>query len=121
MEHQQDTESRKMRYLGNALSLGMLGEVPEGQTVQIEVSSMTIPEVVAWMEQESYVVTVGHTDTAQLFTALLGRSVLAQRTSVTLKRGDEMVVGQYIGSRLPEGATSLPEGAKIAWMHALIR
>ena len=37
------------------------------------------------------------------------------RTSVTLAAGDVAYVAQFIGPRLPEGATALPEGATIVW------
>jgi len=35
------------------------------------------------------------------------------RPTVKLTAGDKAVVAQYIGPRLPEGATSLPEGSKV--------
>jgi hypothetical protein len=35
--------------------------------------------------------------------------------SVALASGDEAVVAQYVGPRLPEGATALPEGANFSW------
>jgi len=59
---------------------------------------------------------VGHDDTALLFTSLLGHSVQARRVSTSLAPGDVVLVGQYNGPRLPEGATALPEGAKIRWI-----
>lgn len=58
---------------------------------------------------------VGHADTARLFTSLLGTPVPANRISVTLKMWDILLVGQYNGPRLPEGCTTLPEGASIRW------
>jgi hypothetical protein len=60
---------------------------------------------------------VGHADTAAVFAAVLGVPVAFARRSVTLSPGDSAVVGQYKGPRLPEGATSLPEGATIEWLH----
>ena len=58
---------------------------------------------------------VGHADTASLFTSLLGTEVPANRVSVSLRNYDVLVVGQYNGPRLPEGCTTLPEGATIRW------
>ena len=60
---------------------------------------------------------VGHQSTADLFAALLGRPVEARRVSVTLPAvpGHCLLVGQYSGPRLEEGATTLPEGATIRW------
>ena len=58
---------------------------------------------------------VGHADTAKIFSQLLGEEIVAARVTVSLKMGDLAIVGQYVGTRLPEGATSLPEGARIDW------
>ncbi|MCK7505116.1 MAG: DUF1874 domain-containing protein [Desulfobacterales bacterium] len=54
---------------------------------------------------------VGHADTAAVFSSLLGRPVPVERRSIKLDEGETALVGQYIGPRLPEGATTLPEGA----------
>lgn len=47
---------------------------------------------------------IGHTDTA----TVLG--VQANRISIGLKPGEEFIVAQLQGGRLPEGTTSLPNG-----------
>ena len=59
---------------------------------------------------------VGHADTAAVFADVLGVSVSTNRVSVTLDHCATALVGQYSGPRLPEGATSLPEGATIKWV-----
>lgn len=48
---------------------------------------------------------VGHADTAAVFSSELGLPVECNRMSVTLQPGDRVLVGQYTGPRLPEGAT----------------
>ena len=58
---------------------------------------------------------VGHADTAALLAKELELNIECNRETVHLKEGDTLVVGQYVGPRLPEGATALPEGAKIEW------
>lgn len=58
---------------------------------------------------------VGHADTASLFSSLLGTEVPPNRISITLNIWDILLVGQYNGPRLPEGCTTLPEGASIRW------
>ena len=58
---------------------------------------------------------VGHVDTAALFSKLLDREIAMNRESVKLVKGDILLVGQYIGPRLPEGATELPTDATIEW------
>lgn len=47
---------------------------------------------------------IGHADTA----AVLGVSM--NRVNVKLKKGEQFVVAQLQGGRLPEGSTTLPEG-----------
>ena len=47
---------------------------------------------------------VGHADTANVL------GVAMNRVSVTLGKGDKIVVAQLIGGRLPEGCTTLPKG-----------
>ena len=58
---------------------------------------------------------VGHADTARVFSSQLGIEVPMARVNVSLAPGDQLLVGQYKGPRLPEGATTLPEGATIEW------
>ena len=56
---------------------------------------------------------IGHADTARILSGILGVDISTNRISVTLNVGDTAIVAQYIGPRLPEGATQLPEGAMI--------
>ena len=64
---------------------------------------------------------VGHADIAAMLSRLIGVDVPVNRVSVSLQPGDTLIVGQYIGPRLPEGATALPEGAKIEWYRVSCR
>ena len=50
---------------------------------------------------------VGHQDTAHLL------GVAFNRANVKLNFGDKILVAQLMGGRLPEGATTLPEGMTI--------
>ena len=59
---------------------------------------------------------VGHADTAAVFSNVLGVPVACNRATVTMKDGDLALVGQYSGPRLPEGCSTLPEGATIKWV-----
>lgn len=59
---------------------------------------------------------VGHADTARIFSGILGTEVPMNRVSIDFGGGDLLLVGQYNGPRLPEGATELPEGASIRWL-----
>ena len=60
---------------------------------------------------------IGHADTATILTNILERDIPVNRVSVTLNSGDKAIVAQYIGPRLPEGATTLPSGATIKFYH----
>jgi len=53
---------------------------------------------------------VGHQQIADII------GVPFNRETVELKGGDLLLVAQYKGPRLPEGATELPEGAAIKWV-----
>ena len=96
-------------FLLNAFSLNMLdgnADVIVRQVTQAVAASL-VPACVS---------AVGHADTAAVFSAVLGVTVPCNRATVALKEGDVALVGQYSGPRLPEGATSLPEGATIKWL-----
>jgi hypothetical protein len=60
---------------------------------------------------------IGHADTARILSGILGVDISTNRISVTLNPGDSAIVAQYIGPRLPEGATQLPSGATIKFYY----
>lgn len=66
---------------------------------------------------------VGHEQTAKMANTLLQPKneelVKFARISVQLEPGDDLVLCQYIGPRLAEGVTTLPEGAEIRWYYAV--
>ena len=96
-------------FILNAFSLNMI--VGNADIVVREVSQSIAASLAATCESA-----VGHADTAAVFSAVLGVTVPCNRATVALKEGDVALVGQYSGPRLPEGATSLPEGATIKWL-----
>lgn len=100
----------------NAFSLNMLATLPADITV-VEVSAGYVATVLAEDGLES---AVGHDTTAAVFSAVLGLEVPYNRATVTLSAGSTVVVGQYSGPRLVEGATALPEGATIKWLHVTV-
>jgi len=110
-------------YICNAFSLSMLdrdaqrAELAAGGTGRIP---RPIADPVAflrsWEAHRSEIVSaVGHAGTARVFSKILGRNVEQNRVNVKLGPYKLALIGQYIGRRLPEGATELPEGAKIEW------
>lgn len=90
-------------WICNAFSLQML----EGETGIIsfeveEISEGTGMEIAPYLKSA-----VGHPDTAAVL------AVEPNRVSISLNKGDIMIVAQLVGGRLPEGATTLPEGYAI--------
>ncbi len=109
--------------LANAFSLNMLS----GEKHIVRVEKVSVDEARFLLAPEGrlapdVLLAIGHADTARIVGNLLGlpeediaRMVEAAkgRPTIKIRRDDLMVVAQYIGPRLPEGATSLPEGARI--------
>lgn len=121
-----------MLYISNAFALSMLdreaqrgtpgGYVPRSGDVPLERARVPRPvedpaAIIADHEAHGQAVVsiIGHQDTAAVFSAILGRDLIANRATVRLGPDDRLLVGQYIGPRLPEGATTLPVGASIEW------
>jgi flavin reductase (DIM6/NTAB) family NADH-FMN oxidoreductase RutF len=101
--------------LTNAFSLNMLppSVLASGATLRVSELDLEQARQLA-VNLPSF---VGHEDTAQLFSTLLGREVACNRATVQLGRGQFVLVGQYSGPRLAEGATTLPAGARIRWLR----
>lgn len=93
-------------YLANAFSLNMLNIGADGMRVNIQ------PVPPAEIPAEAVSI-VGHTDMAAILSSILNRSVEVNRESALLQKEDVLFVAQYHGSRLPVGATELPQGARI--------
>ena len=96
-------------YLLNAFSLNMLSANAD---VHVREVSLDTARNLAKVCTSA----VGHADTAAVFADVLGVPVPCNRVSVSLDHCATALVGQYSGPRLPEGATTLPEGATIKWM-----
>ena len=101
-------------YILNAFSLNML--IGNADIAVREVSQKVAACLAADCSSA-----VGHADTAAVFSSVLGVTVPCNRATVALKDGDVALVGQYSGPRLPEGATSLPEGAAIKWLVVAVK
>lgn len=94
-----------MTYLGNAFSLQMLEKLPASVRVS-EVQREAIPA--------EAISVIGHSDTANIL------GVPFNRVSITLEKGDILYVAQLQGGRLPEGATTLPEGFSFKYLKVEI-
>jgi len=95
------------KFLVNAFSIQML---EKGGIVRFEeIAPEEIPADV--------ISAVGHADTAAVLTNILGFEVSMNRINVTLDENTELFVAQLVGGRLPEGATTLPEGFKFKFFR----
>ena len=88
------------RYLVNAFSIQMLSGPATVRFDEIDATEVPADVVSA----------IGHADTAAVLSDLLGFEVPMNRVNVTLDENTEIYVAQLVGGRLPEGATTLPQG-----------
>lgn len=95
----------------NAFSVNML---PPG-THRIQFQPLTQDEATRLLQSQRWTSAVGHETTAALFSTELGVTIPANRATVTMWADVQLLVGQYVGPRLPEGATELPAGATVTW------
>jgi len=104
----------------NAFSANMLAEFPVSVTfteiTAAQARTMLLCAAEAYGEADFIMSAVGHADTAAVFSNILGVPVPCHRATVVLGSRHEAVIGQYSGPRLPEGATTLPEGATVKWL-----
>lgn len=89
-------------YLLNAFSLQMI-DTPA------KVSFEEIDELPTGLKSA-----IGHSDTAAVL------CVEYNRVNVHLSKGDVAYVAQLTGGRLPEGATTLPEGFKFKYIRVVV-
>ena len=95
--------------LTNAFSINMLHG-----TTMVDFNEITIEQAKELITSaDEFVCAIGHADTANVVGGLLGMELEPNRISVTLDFPEKLVIAQYTGPRLAEGATILPEGATI--------
>jgi hypothetical protein len=98
-----------MIIITNAFSINMLSGTAKVNFEQI--STETARTFIK--EADDIISAIGHDDTANIVGGILGIEVNPNRMSVQLTSDETLLVAQYTGPRLPEGATTLPEGATI--------
>ena len=102
-----------MLFVANAFSFNMFENVPE-VLVQKELDVDGVKELLR--HELAFESVVGHADTASILTNMLDTEIKFNRVSNNFGYEDQILVAQYIGPRLPEGAVSLPEGSKIKFI-----
>ena len=96
--------------IANAFSLQMLGGISH---TSISVDKISTEEAKRIINENNFVSAIGHADTANVVSSLLGIDVPANRINVTIDTDTILIVAQIMGGRLPEGATALPEGTTL--------
>lgn len=104
-----------MKYLTNAFSIQMLSGDSRVAFSKISLESAKEALSAGWISA------IGHEDTANVLSTMLGMPIAMNRVSVSLGSNDELIVAQVIGGRLPEGATTLPEGVQINFWHVTLQ
>lgn len=102
--------------LANAFSLNML---PLGAAALVSIVEVSQTEV-ADLVRAGLPSCIGHQATADVLSTVLGVPVACRRDTVTIVEGSPLYVAQYVGDRLPEGATTLPNGARFVFLRVSI-
>ena len=104
-----------MLYITNAFSIQMLPHL----ATTLSFKPVTLEQAMKMAKANTFISAVGHEDTANVVSNLLNATVKMNRISVNLKDDDVLLVAQLSGGRLPEGATTIPDGMSIQfWVVA---
>jgi len=103
-----------MLKLANAFSLNMLST---DIRIHVLVTKRISKEEAKELLKDGFENYIGHKDLANIVSNELGLPVEMneKRPNLVLQLEDLVVVAQYIGPRLPEGATELPPNARIEY------
>jgi hypothetical protein len=107
-----------MLYLTNAFSLNMLDPAQVEHTIRT--ARLSLEQAQEIMRANDVVNAIGHADTDAVVRGLLDCPTLAVGSRLSLSAVADLLVAQYSGPRLPEGATALPEGATIIWLRVTV-
>jgi hypothetical protein len=102
-----------MIYFTNAFSFNMLNT--KDKLGLISFTSLKKADVLLELNAP-WISAHGHVDTAAVVSSDLGIEVKPNRINVLVQEGDKVLISQYKGPRLPEGATSLPPGTEIEYL-----
>lgn len=104
----------KKLVIANAFSINMLSEFPNPVNIRFTKISLGLAKQLA---QDCEILSVvGHADTANVFSDVLGKEVPHNRVNYTWDDSSILLVGQVKG-RLPEGCSTLPKDVFIEWYN----
>lgn len=107
-----------MLYISNGFSLNMLSLLTQTSILVTPLSDYEVKNLLLAIPAISI---VGHENTSIIMSDLLHFPIACNRQTVKLGPGDILIVGQYTGPRLTEGAIELPDGASITWLKVQFR
>lgn len=97
----------------NAFSLNMLVSL----TATIQTEELSVPQVQEVLSK-GYESGMGHS--TELVSEILGMQIPVNRSNNKIQDGESILVAQYVGPRLPEGAVELPEGASLKFIKVTV-
>lgn len=104
------------KYFVSAFSLNMVRDNHKTSTV-----TLSPEEAAQWVDANPDAVhAIGHAGTASLVSAIIQRDARFNRDTLYAVPGDEVLVAQYTGDRLEEGAKELPAGAVLMFRKVQI-
>ena len=83
----------------------------------IATEELTVPQTVEILDQ-GFESGMGHS--TELVSAILGMDIPMNRITNKIQDGESILVAQYVGPRLPEGAVELPEGATLKFIKVTV-
>lgn len=115
-----DTYPQKTLFVTNSFSLGMMDKGDYSTVLEkllvVQLNDEQAKKIIDFASESHQIVSgVGHANTAAILSDILEIEIPENRISLKFRHKDLILVGQYSGPRLPEGSTSLPEGASIKW------
>lgn len=94
----------------NAFSVNMLSD-PKNQVTFDKVPPDHVQDLVdSYLRMKSF---IGHKETSDILSEMFNADIPQNRISYKMQASDVVILAQYTGPRLAEGATTLPPGAKI--------
>jgi ActR/RegA family two-component response regulator len=105
-------------YLANALSISMF---EEGARLDIALEPVHAADIADLLALRGFTSVVGHADTADVLSEILGTKVAHARVDLRLETGDVLYVAQLRNGRLAEGAKTLPPGARFSFCRVRIK
>jgi hypothetical protein len=111
-----NTRGSKMKklYIANAFSLNMLPDNAVNNLAIVNISKSDVDSLIRVPGQQ-IINAIGHPTTDVIIRNMLTGLPIGERLNVKINSGDSLIVAQYSGPRLPEGAVALPEGAGFKW------